>query len=259
MVATCGGDTPDGPTASCLVLDPINQRWDANKMESLTVAKDDELVVAATLDNIGVYLAIGLESDFLPAGRMQWQRGPDLPAYAIGPCAVTISPTSFLLFTGGNIWEFDSSVAGPTSNEGWLESNRWPALKKDRLYASCSKVGQKVIITGGQNVRNYESLQSTEVLDLLTKQITSGENLRTAKKCLGAVTIMIGGQERMFSFGGFAQFYIADFGDFDYAYYNEVDEWIEENSNWRPVTSLLQERTSFGAVSVPKQLVCPAH
>ena len=128
------------------------------------------------------------------------------------------------LCNGGNIWEFDSSVAGPTSNEGWLDSNRWPALKKDRLYASCSKVGQKVIITGGQNVRNYESLQSTEVLDLLTKQITSGEILRTAKKCLGAVTIMIGGQERMFSFGGFAQFYIADFGDFDYAYYNEVDE-----------------------------------
>ena len=240
------------------MLDPINQRWDANKMGSLTVAKDDEMVVAATLENIGVYIAIGLESDFLPAGRMQWQRGPDLPAYAIGPCAVTISPTSFLLFTGGNIWEFDSSVAGPTSNEGWRESNRWPALKKDRLYASCSKVGQKVIIAGGQNTRNYKSIRSTEVLDLLTKQITSGGNLRTAKKLFGAVTIINDGKERMFSFGGFADFAFWFFGWYN-AYYKEVDEWVEETSSWRPVTSLLQERTSFGAVSVPKQLVCPAH
>ena len=258
MVATCGGDTPDGWTASCLVLDPINQRWDANKMGSLTVAKDEEFVVATTLDNIGVYLTIGLESNFLPAGRMQWQRGPDLPAYATGPCAVAISPTSFLLINGGNIWEFDSSVAGPTSNEGWLKSKRWPTLKKERLYASCSKVGQKVIIAGGQNTRNYKSIRSTEVLDLFTKQITSGENLRTAKKSLGAVTIINGGKERMFSFGGFVQFAFFFFRWYD-AYYKEVDEWVEETSSWRPVTSLLQKRTFFGAVSVPKQLVCPGH
>ena len=227
-------------------------------MGSLTRAKDDEMVVAATLDNIGVYLAIGLESDFLPAGRMQWQRGPDLPEYAIGPCAVAISPTSFLLINGFRIWEFDSSVAGPTSNEGWLESNRWPTLKKDRLYASCSKVSQKVVIAGGQNTRNYKSIRSTEVLDLLTKQITSGENLRTAKKSLGAVTIINGGKERMFSFGGFVRFAFFFFRWYD-AYYKEVDEWVEETSSWRPVTSLLQKRTFFGAVSVPKQLVCPGH
>ena len=108
-------------------------------MGSLTVAKDDESVVAATLDNIGVYLAIGLESNFLPAGRMQWQRGPDLPAYATGPCAVVISSTSFLLMNGGNIWEFDSSVAGPTSNEGWLESNRWPTLKTSQELRMLSR------------------------------------------------------------------------------------------------------------------------
>ena len=226
-------------------------------MGSLTVAKDEEFVVATTLDNIGVYLTIGLESNFLPAGRMQWQRGPDLPEYAIGPCAVAISPTSFLLINGFRIWEFDSSVAGPTSNEGWLKSKRWPTLKKERLYASCSKVGQKVIIAGGQNTRNYKSIRSTEVLDLLTKQITSGGKLRRAKKLFGAVTIIHGGKERTFSFGGFAEFYF--FFSWFNAYYKEVDEWVEETSSWRPVTSLLQKRTFFGAVSVPMQLVCPGH
>ena len=131
-------------------------------------------------------------------------------------------------------------------------------MKKGRLYASCSKVGRKVIIAGGQNTRNYKSIRSTEVLDLLTKQITSGENLRTAKKSLGAVTIIDGGKERTFSFGGFAQFAFFFFRWYD-AYYKEVDEWVEETSSWRPVTRLLQKRTFFGAVSVPMQLVCPGH
>ena len=93
---------------------------------------------------------------------------------------------------------------------------------------------------------------------MLTKQIAWGGKLRTAKKSLGAVTIINGGKERMFSFGGFVQFAFFFFRWYD-AYYKEVDEWVEETSSWRPVTSLLQKRTFFGAVSVPKQLVCPGH
>ena len=95
------------------------------------------------------------------------------------------------------------------------------------------------------------------VLDLLTKQIAWGGKLRTAKKLFGAVTIKHGGKERTFSFGGFAEFYFF-FGWYS-VYHKEVDEWVEETSSWRPVTSLLQKRTFFGAVSVPKQLVCPGH
>ena len=59
-------------------------------------------------------------------------------------------------------------------------------------------------------------------------------------------------------FGGFAQFAYFFFG-WHNAHYKEVDEWVEETSSWRPVRSLLQKRTWFGAVSVPKQLVCPGH
>merc|ERR1719264_2035108 len=105
--------------------------------------------VAATLDHIGVFIVGGgrsnntRTSEFLAAGTMQWQEGPALPVAMFYPCAVTISPTSFLSIFGTHhtihqgepyIREFDAAIAGPTSIEGWRETGRWPALKTIRTH-----------------------------------------------------------------------------------------------------------------------------
>ena len=78
---------------------------------------------------------------------------------------VISSSTSSL--TVQNIHELDASIAGPTSDEEWRESTRWPAtLKTSRT--SYPKIGSKVIITGGSNGRK---LRNKEILDLTSRTL----------------------------------------------------------------------------------------
>merc|ERR550517_403895 len=135
---------------------------------------------AATLNNIGVFIVGGgftnKTSEFLPAGTMQWQVGPALPVYMNSPCAVSITPTSFLAIHGTDIREFNTAIAGPTSSEGWREAGHWPELKTSRInQPGCAKIGQKVIIAGGYNEEPlYRELKSTDILDLMDRRISSG-------------------------------------------------------------------------------------
>ena len=98
LVAACGRYTY-GYSEFCLVLDPINQRWDESRMGSLTMPRN--AAAAATLDNIGVFIVggdrpnNGETSEFLAAGTMQWQEGPTLPKFMTFPCLVEITLTSF--------------------------------------------------------------------------------------------------------------------------------------------------------------------
>ena len=71
-----------------------------------------------------------------------------------------------------NIHELDASIAGPTSDEEWRESTRWPTLKTSRT--SYPKIGSKVIITGGSNGRK---LRNKEILDLTSRTLSSGGDM----------------------------------------------------------------------------------
>ena len=254
LVAACGGYTSNsseeyGRTASCLVLDPINQRWDESRMGSLTVPR--YAGAAATLNNIGVFIFGGAHfmniatSEFLAAGTMQWQEGPTLPVGMDRPCAVPITSTSFLAIHGTYIREFDTTIAGPTSSDGWREAVRWPTLQTQRIaQPGCAKIGQKVIIAGGYN---GGILSSTEVLDLVNRQIISGGDMATPRRSFHLATIVSGGEEKIFAVAG------RD-GSTEL---NSVEEWVEESSTWKAADNLVQKRNYFGAVAVPRQLICP--
>ena len=184
VIATCGGmETGGKDLASCLVLDTSNGRWDESMMGDLRRGRSSSEVVR--LDSVGVYI-IGshgsIGSDFLPAGTRQWQNGPALPddMRDYDPGSVAISETSFLAICSNDIREFDASISGPTSREGWREAGRWPSLKTWRGSSpGCTKLGQKVIIAGGWDGsnRNNEQLRSTEVLDLQTREISYGGDM----------------------------------------------------------------------------------
>ena len=246
VIATCGGEVVGrATTASCLVLDKSNHRWDESRMGDLT--RPRRLSAVATLDSVGVFIIGGRAtnnertSNFLVAGQMQWQEGPALPVRMLRPCAVEITPTSFLSIHGTDIREFDVAIAGPTSSEGWREAGRWPALQTSRIYQpGCAKIGQKVIIAGGYK------LSSTEVLDLVNRRITSGGEMATPRSYFHIVTIVAGGEEKMFALAGYD----------GSTRHNTVEEWVEENSTWKAADNLVEKRNSFGAVLAPRHLVC---
>jgi hypothetical protein len=231
------------------VLDPINQRWKESRMGSLTMER--AYAAAVTLDHIGVFIIGGnwnnnaRTSEFLDAGQMQWQEGPAPPVDMNDPCSVKISPTSFLSIHGTDIREFDAAIAGPTSNDGWQEAGRWPALKTTRYHQpGCAKIGQKVIIAGGYN---GGALSSTEVLDLVNRRITSGGEMATPRRYFHIATLVNGGEEKMFALAGHD----------GSSRINSVEEWVEENSTWKESNNLVEKRSSFGFVKAPRHLVCP--
>jgi hypothetical protein len=247
LVATCGGYTENGYADSCLVLDPINQRWEESRMGSLTMERG--FAAAVTLDHIGVFIIGGENtnnartSEFLAAGQMQWQEGPAPPVDMSYPCSVKISPSSFLSIFGTNIREFDAAIAGPTSNDGWREAGRWPMTNRYN-QPGCAKIGQKVIIAGGYN---GGELSSTEVLDLVNRRITSGGEMATPRSYFHIATLVSGGEEKMFALAGYD----------GSSRINSVEEWVEENSTWKGSDNLVEKRREFGFVKAPRHLVCP--
>jgi len=251
VLATCGGRVGGGDaTASCLVLDKSNQRWDESRMGDLTMPRRRSAV--ATLKSVGVFIIGGAgdnnprTSNFLAAGSMQWQEGPALPVDMWSPCVVTITPTTFLSIYGYNIREFDAVIAGPTSIEGWSEEGRWPRLKTKRTYwPGCAKLGQKVIIAGGYYGGAF---RSTEVLDLDSREITAGGDMATPRRYFHLATIRTGGLEKVFAVGG------QDWAD---AELNTVEEWVEESSTWKAADNIARKTGTFAAVGVPRKLVCP--
>merc|ERR1719510_1313590 len=142
-------------------------------------------------------------SDFLATGSLQWQQGPRLPQDMWRFCAVPVSPTKFLTINGDKIHEFDAAIAGPTSEEGWRDSTLWPTLKTSRDYGpGCAKHGNTVIVAGGGG--GGRVLQSTEVLDITTRTISTGGDTAAPRYQFSLATISRGGGDTTFAIAGYS-------------------------------------------------------
>ena len=62
-----------------------------------------------------------------------------------------------------------------------------------------------MVISGGYN--NKPSLVSTEVLDLVSRNISSADEMVMPRRHFHAVTISVGGEVKMFGLGGFSCIY----------------------------------------------------
>merc|ERR1712061_753557 len=249
LIASCGGKTTGDFAASCLVLDLNNQRWDESRMGNLTTPRTRGAVVELKQ---GVLFLGGsgsatskTTSDFLATGSLQWQQGPRLPQAMDNFCAVPVSQTKFLTINGDKIHEFDAAIAGPTSEEGWRDSTLWPTLETSRVGHSCTKHGDTVILAGGYSGRG--NLQSTLVLDITTRTISIGGDMATPRRWFSLATISRGGGETTFALAGWS----------GSTHLNSVEEWEEESSTWKAAGNLDTARSSFGVVTIPKNIICP--
>merc|ERR1712062_157409 len=253
LIATCGGDTGDYTlTASCLVVDLENQRWDESRMGSLTMPRYNGAVVELKQ---GV-LFLGGEgspaettSDFLATGSLQWQQGPRLPQAMAGFCAVPVTESRFITIYDDKIHEFDAAIAGPTSEEGWRDSTLWPTLETSRDWTTgCAKIANnKVIVAGGFGGGRY--LQSTTVLDITTRTISTGGDMATPRAWFNLATISRGGGDTTFAIAGTSS------GGSERL--NSVEEWEEESSTWKAAGNLDTARIMFSVVTIPKNIICP--
>ena len=260
-VALCGGENETDYLASCLVLDPENQSWEENVIGQLPQPRGHQAVVS--LKDIGTYLIGGHGKEpitrttvFLAQDSQQWVAGPDVPVDMETPCAVAIAGDSFLVMHGINLLEYRVDRNNPTSNNGWLVANKWPNLLTSRTgWAGCSKIQDKVVIAGGffPNGINSQTFRQTEVLDLATQKISISGNMNTPRRGFHIVTITTEGLDRALALAGY--------GDSSLGYSttsNSVEEFDPETLTWNSLPANLEERRGwFGAVALPRRLVCP--
>ena len=254
-IATCAGKADSGSflLGDCLVLDVDNQVWKTGLIGQLLTRENTHL--AAVTMPVGVYLIGGAnaqqKTEVLLAGTTHWQWGPQIPTWASMriPCAVVISDQSFLAIYEKNIIEFDTSVAGPISNAGWKDSSTYPRLQTSRTsWPGCAKLGSKVIISGGGG-NDWRSHKSTEILDLEDKTLSSGGDMEEPRRHFHILNV----NNKLFAIGG-----IGDAGwESGNPASSSVEEWDPSTSTWSKLsTGLEEERSSFGAVVVSKDLVC---
>merc|ERR1711953_227593 len=250
LIASCGGETGGERLASCLVLDLENQRLDESRMGSLTTPRSGGAVVELKQGVLflgGFGSAAETTSDFLATGSLQWQQGPRLPQEMFSFCAVPVTESSFITIYDDKIHEFDAAIAGPTSEEGWRDSTLWPTLETWRGDTpGCEKIGNKVILTGGTD--GGRVLQSTEVLDIRTRTISTGGDMAAPRRWFNLATISRGGGDTIFAIAGTSS---------GGAELNSVEEWEEESSTWKAAGNLDTTRNDFGVVTIPKNIICP--
>merc|ERR1712203_980918 len=220
-------------------------------MGRLTTPRNNGVVMEL---NQGVFFLGGLygsatsktTSDFLATGSLQWQQGPHLPQAMWSFCAVPVTESSFITIDEDKIHEFDAAIAGPTSEEGWRDSTLWPTLKTSRYNTpGCAKLGNKVIVAGGTNGWGG---QSTLVLDITTRTISTGGDMATPRRFFNLATISRGGGETTFAIAGYTGYPSGS------EYLNSVEEWEEESSTWKAAGNLDTTRKDFGVVTIPKNI-----
>ena len=248
MIASCGGYGGSNTKSTCEVYNTNTGQWEENKLGNLVTGRADHSGV--TLPDVGVYLIGGngngedsqTTTEFLPACSLEWQPGPTLDVVTVNSCAVTISATSFLLIWKKVIREYDASIAGPTSNLGWLEESRWPNMQFNREeWPGCVKLDGKVVISGGTGGSR------TEILDIASRTLSQAGNMARAKRFFHIGTFNLTQTEAM----------TLALGGYDGSKMSIVEKWDADTGTWSPETELKEPRGFFGMVAVPREMICP--
>ena len=247
MIASCGGYGGSNTKSTCEVYNTHTRQWEEDKLGNLVTGRADHSGV--TLPNIGVYLIGGngngkdsqMTTEFLPACSTEWQAGPTLDVVTVNSCAVTISSTSFLLIWKKVIRQYDASIAGPTSNLGWLEESKWPNLQSNReQWPGCVLLNGKVVISGGGGY-------STEILDITTRTIAQAGNMAKARRFFHTATFNLTLTESM----------TVALGGYDGRQISSVEKWNPDTETWSLETELKEPRGFFGLVALPREMICP--
>lgn len=276
FLASCSGTTStEEATNKCLVLDIGSGAWEESpsKLSNL----EDSLTGATTVTlPVGVYIIGGhlnirkRSTSFLPAGSSEWQDGPEIPRLHLnsGACAVHIND-NFLVIGGGisikiysTVYEFDPLISGPSSDVGWFI---WPSLKTPRYHHACALMNNKVIVAGGIGYKDglthgiLSVLKSTEIIDLATRSISSGDDLKVARHQFGMVTVGKLDNQMVLAFGGFdtVGFNIDDFTakDKDWGVISSVEK-LEDKTWVEAVKKLKESKSNFGFVAVNVKPIC---
>ena len=239
----------------CLLSCPGQRNGNLGRKQTGLPPTNTILSHSCDLKNIGNYLIGGdgpnnaRTTEYLAEGSQTWVSGPQLPVEMYTPCSVVISETSFLVIYDRDIREYQVDIENPTSDDGWQEATKWPQLQTSRYYwPGCAKIGMKIVIAGGLS-DSESTLRSTEIVDIERRTIQYAGDLNIARRNFHIITISTDGSERTFALGGYDGSSLLD----------SIEELDMDTMTLNTTPAKLAEkRYVFGAVALPRSLVCQA-
>jgi hypothetical protein len=187
-----------------------------------------------------------------------WEEGPGLPLPGgeglEGSCAVAISSTTFLLI--GGIRYSGSTFLGSSSAVNEFSSltgawTQWPVgLSVPRKSHACSSFQGKVVVAGGYN---GDYLDSTEILDPVTREVKLAGPMSTPRQSFGMYEIGYAGwglSRALLTFGSASSGSTATLEE------SLLTEWDPWDQVWRAAPVVLARRAGFTAVTVEARHVC---
>ena len=116
---------------------------------------------------------------------------------------------------------------------------QWPSLEHGRALVSCARVGDTVVVGGG------DGDTSTSVIHLPSKTVTEGGAMTVARGLYFHMAVL---GDRLLAVGG----------DDGVEYLDSIEEWDSENQAWRETEMRMSTaRYSFGLAVAPVAAVCP--
>ena len=193
-LAVCGGWWAGKPISSdCLVLNTTSSQWERGILGNVL----GSTVLGVVSLDVGTYFVHRTTSSFLPSGGREWIAGPNPPV--VLQCATGISANSFLAFGRRSVRQFDSRIAGSSSDEGWLPDGEWPNLQVERYGPECATFDDMCIVAGGRNKRG-ELLKSVEIIFINSKFLGKAEDMLKPRSnfnlvVLGTTLLALGGDK----------------------------------------------------------------
>ena len=190
--AVCGGWWASKPLSSdCLVFNTATRQWERGVLGAIL----GNTVLGVVNMDVGTYMVHHFTSSFLPAGKLEWIDGPSSPE--VVQCATGIFASSFLAFGKKSVRQFDSNIAGPRSEEGWVADGEWPNLQEERYGPGCATLDDMSILAGGRNQLG-EPLKSVEIIFLNTKRSGKARDMMEPRDhfnlvVLGSTLLALGG------------------------------------------------------------------
>ena len=181
-------------------------------------------------------------------GSTNWKLGGTLiPGGFKDGCAITTSEHEIWLIGGTNSFDESRILAFNTMNHTF---EVLPIkLNQGRSKHQCILIpGTKsIIITGGYAYSKKVNLDSTEILNIVTGNITMAAPMNFKRWLFGIGILNLENKDRVVVFGGMGQ---------DYVSMNTVEIYIAENDTWQVIDIELQkENYQFGFLTIKNNTI----
>lgn len=186
--------------------------------------------------------------EYLPKGSTTWLMGKTkIPGYGFEDgCAIAVKSEQEILLIGGELQSYDRILKFDVNQHTFQV---WHCkLKVGRFGHKCAFIPNtnKVMITGGYH-GDYETLDSTEILNTEDGSITMGSSMNTKRTRHGMGVVTINGEDRLALFGGF--------GGTNYRDFDCVEFYNTQTKKWEISSIKMNEpKKWFGFLSIKLSL-----